>query len=46
MHQSELGNNKIDTQAKLECFILFGTTICTYSTIKRHMRIRSRTTKK
>ena len=45
-HRSELGDNKIDTQAELEQSILCGSTICDNGTIKHHMGICSRTAKK
>ena len=46
MHRSELGDNKIDTQAELEHSILCGSTMRADGTMERHMGIRSRTAKK
>ena len=45
-HRSELGDNEIDTQAELKCFILCGSTMRADGTIERCMGIRSRTAKK
>lgn len=46
IHQSELRDNEIDMEAKLEQSILCGSTIRFNSIIERYMRICSRTVRK